>query len=98
VIAGLKEIVAKPDPRLGYYNGELRWWLGWAQDVAGDHVAARQSWQQALSELEPFLKEQPDNNAVIEDVALAICFLVTEPKCSPLQNEPSPPSQSRKTR
>jgi cytochrome c-type biogenesis protein CcmH/NrfG len=74
VIAGLKEIVAEPDPRLGYYNGELRWWLGWAQDVAGDHVAARQSWQQALSELEPFLKEQPDNNAVIEDVALAICF------------------------
>ena len=25
---------AKPDPALGYYNGELRFWLGWAQEIA----------------------------------------------------------------
>src|SRR5881227_1171968 len=31
VIALLKEILAKPDQALGYYNGELRFWLGWAQ-------------------------------------------------------------------
>src|SRR5207244_3048549 len=37
VIAQLKEILAKPDQALGYYNGELRFWLGWAQEVAGDH-------------------------------------------------------------
>ena len=75
VIAGLKEIVAKPDSALGYYNGELRWWLGWAQDLAGDHAAARQNWQQVRSELEPYFKEQPDNNAIIEDLALANMFL-----------------------
>jgi serine/threonine protein kinase/Flp pilus assembly protein TadD len=75
VIAGLKEIVAKPDSALGYYNGELRWWLGWAQDLAGDHAAAQQNWQQVRSELEPYFKEQPDNNAIIEDLALANMFL-----------------------
>src|SRR5437667_47398 len=37
IISGLKEILAKPDPALGYINGELRFWSGWAQDVAGDH-------------------------------------------------------------
>jgi len=26
---------------LGYSNGELRFFLGWAQEVAGDHAAAR---------------------------------------------------------
>ena len=34
------------------------------------HVAAHESWQQARSELEPFLKEQPENSAVIADLAL----------------------------
>ena len=61
IIPRLKEILAKPDPALGYFNGELRFWLGWAQEVAGDHVDAQESWRQARSELEPFLKEQPDN-------------------------------------
>ena len=61
IISRLKEILAKPDPALGYHNGELRFWLGWAQDVAGDHAAAQESWRQARSELESFLKEQPDN-------------------------------------
>jgi hypothetical protein len=27
---------------LGYLNGELRFWLGWAQEVAGDHAAAQE--------------------------------------------------------
>ena len=40
MISRLKEILATPDPALGYNNGELRFWLGWAQDVAGDHAAA----------------------------------------------------------
>jgi len=70
VIPRLKEILAKPDPALGYFNGELRFWLGWAQDVAGDHAAAQESWQQARSELEPFLKEQPENFALIGNLAL----------------------------
>jgi TolB-like protein/Tfp pilus assembly protein PilF len=70
VIAQLKEILAKPDQALGYYNGELRFWLGWAQEVAGDHAGARESWSQARSELEPFLKEQPENFVLLGDLAL----------------------------
>src|SRR5882762_6634994 len=34
VIAQLEQILATPDQALGYYNGELRFWLGWAQEVA----------------------------------------------------------------
>src|SRR5438132_1147585 len=70
VIPRLKEILAKPDPALGYSNGELRFFLGWAQEVAGDHAAAQESWRQARSELEPFLKEQPENYYLIGDLAL----------------------------
>ena len=70
IIPRLKEILAKPDPALGYINGELRFWLGWAQEVAGDHAAAQESWRQARSELEPFLKEQPENFELIGDLAL----------------------------
>ena len=55
---------------MGFYNGELRFWLGWSQEVAGDHAAARESWRQARRELEPFLKEQPENVALIGDLAL----------------------------
>jgi serine/threonine-protein kinase len=70
IILRLKEILAKPDPALGYNNGELRFWLGWAQEVAGDHAAAQESWRQARSELEYFLKEQPENYLLIGDLAL----------------------------
>jgi TolB-like protein/Tfp pilus assembly protein PilF len=70
IISRLKEILAKPDPALGYTNGELRFYLGWAQEVAGDHAAAQESWRQARSELEPFLKEQPENFQLIGDLTL----------------------------
>jgi serine/threonine protein kinase/Tfp pilus assembly protein PilF len=70
IIPRLKEMLAKPDPVLGYFIGELRFWLGWAQDVAGDHAAAQESWQQARSELEHFLKDQPENSILIGDLAL----------------------------
>ncbi len=70
IIPRLKEILAKPDPALGFVNGELRFWLGWAQEVAGDQAGAQESWRQARIELEPFLKEQPDNYALIGDLAL----------------------------
>src|SRR5262245_31121524 len=70
IISRLKEILAKPDPALGYHNGGLRFWLGWAQDVAGDHASAKESWRQARSELESFLKEQPENYELIGDLAL----------------------------
>ena len=70
IIPRLKEILAKPDPALGFYNGELRFWLGWAQEVAGDQAAAQESWQQARKELEPFLKKQSENVGLIADLTL----------------------------
>ena len=70
IIPRLKEILTKPDPALGFYNGELRFWLGWAQEVAGEHAVAQESWRQASSELESFLKEQPENFQLIGDLAL----------------------------
>jgi TolB-like protein/class 3 adenylate cyclase/Tfp pilus assembly protein PilF len=70
IIPRLKEILATADPALGYANGELRFWLGWAQEVAGDHAAAQESWRRARSELESFLKEQPENYTLIGDLAL----------------------------
>src|SRR5215475_12002919 len=70
IIRRLEEVLEKPDPELGYFNSDLRYWLGWAQDLAGDHVAAQKSWRQARSELELFLKDQPGNFNVITDLAL----------------------------
>jgi TolB-like protein/class 3 adenylate cyclase/Tfp pilus assembly protein PilF len=70
IIPRLKELLAKPDPALGFINGELRFWLGWAQEVAGDHPAAQETWRQTRSELESFLKEQPENSDLIGDLAL----------------------------
>jgi tetratricopeptide (TPR) repeat protein len=70
VIPRLEKILAKPDPALGFFNGELRFWLGWAQDVAGDHAAAEETWRQGRSQLESFLKEQPENYQLMRDLAL----------------------------
>ena len=49
---------------------ELRFDLGWAQEVAGDHAAAQETWRQARSELESFLKEQPENDILLRYLAL----------------------------
>lgn len=70
IISRLKEILTKPDPALGYLNGGMRFWLGWAQDVAGDHNAAQESWQLARNELEPLLQDQPENFGLIGILAL----------------------------
>src|SRR5439155_4902946 len=70
IVARVKEILAKPDPALGYYNSEMRFWLGWAQEVVGDHPVAQETWGQARNELESFLKEQPENRALLGDLAL----------------------------
>jgi TolB-like protein/Tfp pilus assembly protein PilF len=66
IIPRLKEILAKPDPALGF----LRFWLGWAQQVDGDHAAAQESWRQAPTELESLLKEQPENSFLTDVLAL----------------------------
>jgi serine/threonine protein kinase/Flp pilus assembly protein TadD len=63
IIPRLKEILAKPDP-------ELRFLLGWAQEVRGDHAAAQETWRQARRELESSLKEQPENDQLMGYLAL----------------------------
>jgi TolB-like protein len=75
IIARLKELVAKPDPALGYINGELRFYLGWMQQVTGDHAAAVASWRQARTELEPFVKDQPENIQLLGDLAFTYANL-----------------------
>jgi TolB-like protein/class 3 adenylate cyclase/Tfp pilus assembly protein PilF len=97
IISRLKEIVAKPNPALGYKNGELRFWLGWAQEVGGDHAAAQESWRQARSELEPFLKDQPENigligylaltNIVLGDKAAALALAERAVAASPVEKD-----------
>ena len=71
IIARLKEVLANPDPALGYNIGGLRFYLGWAHEVAGDHAAAVESWRRARSELEPLLKEQPGNYLLVSALALS---------------------------
>src|SRR5881392_3949533 len=70
VISRLKEILRDPDPTLGFYNGELRFFLGWTQELAGDHVGAQESWQQARKELESLLEKESDNYFIVGDLAL----------------------------
>ena len=70
IIPRVKEELAKLDPTSGYQAGQLRFWFGWLQELAGDHAAAQESWRQARSELESFLKEQPENWRLV--VALAL--------------------------
>jgi serine/threonine protein kinase/Tfp pilus assembly protein PilF len=70
MIPRLKEILAKPDPALGYINGRLRFWLGWAQEVGGDRAAAHATWRQTRSELAPLFNEQPENYSLIEILTL----------------------------
>jgi len=70
IVSQVKEILAKSDPALRYNNGQLRSYLGWAQDVAGDHAGAQESWRQARSELEPAVKPQSEDLFDIGKLAL----------------------------
>jgi serine/threonine protein kinase/Tfp pilus assembly protein PilF len=70
ITSRLKELLAKSDPPLSSSKGELRFWLGWTQEVVGDHVSAQQSWQQARRELESFITQEPDNYSLLGDLAL----------------------------
>src|SRR5438874_306041 len=98
LIPRLKEILAKPDPALGFYNGELRFWLGWAQEVVGDHTAAKESWRQARSEREPLLKDQPENyyligvlgltNMGLGDKAAALALSEQAMAANPIEKDP----------
>jgi serine/threonine protein kinase/Tfp pilus assembly protein PilF len=70
IIPQVKAELAKLDPASDFHAGQLRFWLGWLQELAGDHAAAHATWQQARSELEPFLKAQPENRRLLDVLAL----------------------------
>src|SRR5213596_3104408 len=70
IIPRLKEMLSKPDSAPGDSEDNLRFWLGWAQDIAGDRAGAHESWTQAKNELESSLKEQPDSYPLIGVLAL----------------------------
>jgi serine/threonine-protein kinase len=70
IVASLVDILAQPKAGVGYQNGELRFWLGWAQDLSGDHASAEATWREARGELEAFVKEQPENYRLIGSLAL----------------------------
>ena len=97
IIPRLKEILAKPDPALGFHNGELRFFLGWAQEVAGDHAAAQESWRQARSELEASSKNSRKIITSLEISRSSIWVSVTKPPRWLCRNGPWPRIRSRKT-
>jgi TolB-like protein/Flp pilus assembly protein TadD len=70
IIPRLKEMLSKPGSAPDDEKGRLSFWLGWAQDIAGDHSGAHESWTQAKKELESSLKEQPESFLLIGDLAL----------------------------
>ena len=69
IIPRLKQILSNSDSAPGNEKGELRFWLGWAQDIAGDQAGAHESWTQAKNELESSLREQPESYLLIGDLA-----------------------------
>src|SRR5438876_1515543 len=70
IIPQVKEKLSTLDSASDDDRAELRFWLGWAQEIAGDHSAARESWTKAKNELESSLKEQPDSYPLIGVLAL----------------------------
>jgi len=69
IIPRLKEMLSKPDSAPGDSEDNLRFWLGWAQDIAGDQAGAHETWMQAKDELESSLREQPESYLLIGDLA-----------------------------
>jgi hypothetical protein len=58
--------------RLGYLNGELRFWLGWAQEVAGDHAAAQEAGDRRAANWNLSSKNSRKIHDLIGDLALTI--------------------------
>src|SRR2546429_3814219 len=84
IIPRLKEVLSKPDSAPDADKVELRFWLGWAQDIAGDHSAARERWTQGKNEVESSLKEQPDSYLLIGALALTEMTLGETPSAMTL--------------
>ena len=70
IIPRVKEELARLDQGSDFHKGDRRFFLGWLQELAGDHAAARTTWREARSELEFFLNEQPENWQLMDTLAL----------------------------
>jgi serine/threonine protein kinase/Flp pilus assembly protein TadD len=75
IIPRLKEKVSKLDSASDDDRAELRFWLAWAQDIAGDRAGAHESWTQTKNELESALKEQPESYLLIGQLGLTEAHL-----------------------
>ncbi|HEY4757885.1 MAG TPA: adenylate/guanylate cyclase domain-containing protein, partial [Chthoniobacterales bacterium] len=69
IVAWLTQILASPEVADANFDANLRFWLGWAQRMAGDHSAAEQTWNQARGEVELLFQTQPENVMLIRDLA-----------------------------
>jgi len=70
IIPHIQEILATNSSMDRGDRGEARFWLGWLEEIKGDHAAALENWRQARGELEPNLKEMPEYHFLIADLAL----------------------------
>jgi TolB-like protein/cytochrome c-type biogenesis protein CcmH/NrfG len=75
IIPDFEALTTHPNPELGYLNGEVRFWLGWLQSLAGDTKTAQATWRAARSELEKYLDQQPTNFSLLDDLALVASAL-----------------------
>jgi len=66
----LSETLTTRDPTAANFAGELRFWVGWAERMAGNHSAAEQNWRQGRTELELLLQNQPENDILVGYLAL----------------------------
>jgi tetratricopeptide (TPR) repeat protein len=71
IISQIKEMLSRNSLTDPGDRATTRGWLGWLEEVMGDHAAALENWRQARSELEPYLKEhQPEYYFLIADLAM----------------------------
>ena len=70
IISRLKEVLSKPDSAPGDYKGELRFWLGWAQDIAGDIPVHAKAGRKLRMNWNLPLKNNPENYLLVGDLAL----------------------------
>jgi serine/threonine protein kinase/Flp pilus assembly protein TadD len=75
IIPRLKEMLSKLDSAPDDDRALLRFWLAWAQEIAGDQAGAHESWMRAKNELESSLKEQHESYSLIGELALTEAFL-----------------------
>jgi tetratricopeptide (TPR) repeat protein len=66
IIPVYKSELARPGAASESDRGKGLFWLGWAQEIDGDHAAASSSYSQARSELESVLKGESSNHEIMD--------------------------------